>query len=310
MSVPLHESSTIDGIELHWAEVGEGRPLVLLHGLSDSHRTWHRVAREMSCKRRVLMLDLPGHGLSGRPDASYQLDWHADVVGAWMDHLGLDDVDFVGHSFGGGVAQFLLLSHAERIRRLCLVASGGLGREVSLGLRLLSLPGAEYVVQPFLGVGTSIVLTRLSGRGFSAADCHWQARVNSTPGSARALVRTVRGVIDLGGQHRQFLDRAHEVERLPAIAMFWGEHDDILPVAHGRRVVDAMEGVELTTFADCGHFPHLQQPEQFLASLSAFLFDEHVQRARVMAPMTSSPAPWLRRGLATAAKVIGMSRAA
>ena len=298
-------STTVDGTVLHWAEIGHGRPLVLLHGLTDSHRTWHRVAGALSCERRVLMLDLPGHGLSGRPDRSYGLDWHADVVGAWMDQLGLDEVDLVGHSFGGGVAQFLLLSHAERIRRLGLVASGGLGREVSLGLRLLSLPGAEHVVQPFLGVGTRIALSRLSGSGFADEDCRWQARVNSAPGSARALVRTVRGVIDLGGQHRHFLDRAHEVELLPPIAMFWGEHDEILPVVHAHRTADAMEGVELTTFAECGHFPHLQQPEQFVAALSEFLSNEDAQPARIVAPPTTgSRAPWYRRGLAAASGIL------
>lgn len=293
-----HTSATIDGTLLHWAEVGQGRPLVLLHGLSDSHRSWRHVARAMSGRRRVLMLDLPGHGLSGRPDASYGLDWHTDVVGAWMDRLGLDDIDLVGHSFGGGIAQFLMLTRAERMRRLCLVAPGGLGREVSLGLRLLSLPGAEHVVQPFLGVGTRIVLSSLSANGFAAEDRRWQAWVNSAPGSARALVRSVRGVINLGGQHRHFLHHAHEVERLPPIAVFWGERDNVLPIEHAHGAANSIAGVVLTTFADCGHFPHLEQPEQFLASLSEFLFDEDAQRARVVAaPTTTSRTPWYRRGL-------------
>jgi len=292
-----YDFRTIDGTKLHWAELGDGPPLVLLHGLTDSHRTWQRIARELAKKHRVLMLDLPGHGLSGRPDASYGLDWHAATVGGWLDHLGLAEVDLVGHSFGGGVAQFLLLSHAERIRKLCLVSSGGLGREVSLGLRLLSLPGAEHVVQPFLGVGTRMVLSRLSARGFSADDCQWQARVNGSPGSARALVRTVRGVIDLRGQHRNFLDRAHEVRQLPPIKMFWGEHDEILPISHAHEAARSMEGVTLTTFTGCGHFPHLEKPDQFTASLSAFLADGDAPRARlVAAPNPRAERRWYQRG--------------
>lgn len=295
-------ATTIDGTLLHWVEAGEGRPVVLLHGLSDSHRTWHRVVGAIARQRRVLMLDLPGHGLSGRPDASYDLGWHASVVGAWMDRLGLDDVDVVGHSFGGGVAQFLLLSHAARVRRLGLVAPGGLGREVALGLRLLSLPGAEHVVQPFLGVGTRIALAQLSACAFTRDDARWQAWANSAPGSARALVRTVRGVIDLGGQHRHFLHHAHEIAQLPPIAMYWGELDPVLPVAHGRRAAETLHGVTLTTFAGCGHFPHLERAEAFHASLSDFLGAADAPRARiVVAPAPRARSPWYQRGLAAAA---------
>ncbi len=135
----------IEGCELHWAELGEGPPLVLLHGLCDSHRTWLKAAPILARNHRVLMLDLAGHGLSERPDASYSLEWHARLVGAWLEALGLEGVDLVGHSYGGGIALWMmLLEHRARIRKLALVAAGGLGRDVSLALRLASIP---YVVE-------------------------------------------------------------------------------------------------------------------------------------------------------------------
>src|SRR5262245_26238949 len=119
--------ANVEGVELHWAEQGQGRPLVLLHGLSDSHRTWRPVVPALAARRRVITPDLPGHGLSSRPDASYELSWYAAVIGAWMDALDLDGIDLVGHSYGGGVAQQLLLERGARVRRLGLVAAGGLG---------------------------------------------------------------------------------------------------------------------------------------------------------------------------------------
>src|SRR5277367_5501594 len=131
----------VQGCDLHWVELGQGAPLVLLHGLCDSHRTWSKVAPLLARHRRVLMLDLAGHGLSERPDASYALEWHARMVGAWLEALGLESVDLVGHSYGGGVALWMmLLEQRARIRRLALVAAGGLGRDVSFALRLASLP--------------------------------------------------------------------------------------------------------------------------------------------------------------------------
>ena len=293
----------VDDTVLHWAEIGTGRPLVLLHGLSDSHRTWHRVARELALTHRVLMPDLAGHGLSGRPDASYDLDWHAALVGRWIDLLGLDEMDLVGHSFGGGVAQYLLLSHHERVHRLGLVASGGLGREVSLGVKLLSLPGVEKVIQPFLGLGTRIAMRWLK---YPTEDRLWLAWVNSRPGTARALARTARGVVNLGGQHRHFLDRAGEVPDLPPLALFWGERDEILPVIQARRMMSRVEGARLETFPGCGHFPHLEQPGSFLGALTSFLDDSAVRRARVVlgqpprrrwwfGRMLNRAAGWLRR---------------
>lgn len=301
-----HQSTAIDGTALHWAELGRGRPLVLLHGLSDSHRTWRRVAHQMSHSHRVLMLDLAGHGLSGRPDASYDLGWHAAAVARWIDALGLDDIDLVGHSFGGGVAQYLLLSHHERVRRLGLVATGGMGREVGLGLRLLSIPGSEHVIQPFLGVGTWIALRTVCRDAFSTRAARWQAWANSAPGTARAMARTVRGVIDIGGQHRHFLDRAHEIGRLPPIAIYWGERDPILPVAQAY-CASSITGARLTTFPGCGHFPHLEEPDGFAGALATFLDDSEARRARVVVGATP-PAhrPWYRWCLGAA--IAGLRR--
>src|SRR5687767_13260797 len=101
-------TASIRGTTLHWVELGDERneterPLVLLHGLYDSHRTWSRVVAQLAERRRVLVLDLPGHGLSERPDASYAIDWYAEIVAAWVDALDLRSIDLVGHSFGGGV---------------------------------------------------------------------------------------------------------------------------------------------------------------------------------------------------------------
>src|SRR6185437_16400164 len=123
-------TAVVDGISLAWTEVGRGDPLVLLHGIGDSHRTWRRVAPRLAEHYRVLLLDLPGHGLSARPDAPYTLDWYADMVHGWLDAVGVDRTPIVGHSFGGGVAQWMVLSRRARIDRLALVAPGGLGRSV------------------------------------------------------------------------------------------------------------------------------------------------------------------------------------
>jgi pimeloyl-ACP methyl ester carboxylesterase len=163
MQLGMRSSFThVHGIKLHWSETGEpsDKPaLVLLHGLADCHLTWNSVACGLGYDRRVLMLDLPGHGLSERVDATYELGWYAHTVAAWLEAIGLEKLDLIGHSYGGGVCQLMMLERRIRIRRLGLVSPGGLGREVALILRLASIPQVvERCGQPFMGKLTRLVL--------------------------------------------------------------------------------------------------------------------------------------------------------
>ncbi|MEO6420558.1 MAG: alpha/beta fold hydrolase [Polyangiaceae bacterium] len=261
----------IEGTDIHWAELGQGRPIVLLHGLSDSHRTWGKIASELARTRRVLMPDLPGHGLSSRPDESYALAWHAQIMAGWLDALQLGDVDIVGHSFGGGVAQWLLLAHRQRIRRLALVASGGLGRDVMPILRLCAATNlVEHYGQAFMSSGTRLGM-RFADGAYDREDIEILSWMNAMPGSARALARTVRDVIDWRGQRRHFLDRVHELPDLPPLALYWGDLDNVIPIGHGTEIASKVDGATLTRFDGCGHFPHRQRPKEFTRAIEAFL---------------------------------------
>jgi pimeloyl-ACP methyl ester carboxylesterase len=157
----------VEGVRLHWSEAGEASdtpPVVLLHGLNNSCLSWSRAAALLAVDRRVLMLDLPGHGQSERPDSGYELDWYARIIARWLETVGIEQADIVGHSFGGGIAQMLLLECPKRVRRLVLVAPGGLGKGVGWGLRLASFSRVvEYLGQP----------SRRSARAATGASVVW-----------------------------------------------------------------------------------------------------------------------------------------
>lgn len=274
MSPAGHHFAHVEGVLLHWAELGEPNgkpPLVLLHGLNDCYRTWRQLAPRLACDRRVLMPDLPGHGLSGRPDASYELRWYAHVMARWLDAAGVDRADVVGHSFGGGVAQMMLLECPERIRRLVLVSSGGLGREIAVSLRLASIPlVVEHLGQPFMGPCTRLAL-KATGDVLPRKDVARLCVLNAQRGSARAFARTVRDIIDLRGQRRTFFQRAGELSTLPPLAVFWGDRDAIIPFAHAEALAKYVEGVHVTRFGGCGHYPHHAEPDAFVRALREFL---------------------------------------
>jgi pimeloyl-ACP methyl ester carboxylesterase len=262
----------IEGCRLHWAEMGHGPPLVLLHGLCDSHRTWLKAAPLLARTRRVLMLDLAGHGLSERPDASYALEWHARMVGAWLENLGLEGVDLVGHSYGGGIALWMmLLEHRARVRKLALVAAGGLGRDVCVALRLASIPlVVERLGQPFMARGTRLALSA-AGAAYDRDEVRRLASMNATAGTARAFARSVRDVINWRGQHRHVLEGGSELAKLPPVALFWGERDPVIPIAHATATASLLGQAQLVRFPGCGHFPHREKPAEFVHALEAFL---------------------------------------
>jgi len=276
--------SDADGTAIAWGEMGAGDPLVLLHGFQQSHRTWRRAAPPLAESFHVLMPDLPGHGLSGRPDAPYTLTWYALKISAWMDAIGVQRAHVCGHSFGGGIAQWMLLDHRRRVDRLGLVAPGGLGREVGMGLRFATFPLLGRALTPFVIRYCLPFVVRHAPATFGYVEpeeVDQAAAMNRIPGTDRAFQRSVEGVINLFGQHVRTMDRVREVASPPPIALFWGEHDSIIPVDHGHHAFKGSTGVTLTTYPESGHFPHLDVPFDFARDLRAFLRDPHRPPARM-----------------------------
>ncbi|WP_245677760.1 alpha/beta fold hydrolase [Chondromyces crocatus] len=304
------------GGDLHWEEWsgprphggGERRPLVLIHGLSDSCRTWNLVAPALSAGRRVFALDLPGHGRSARPDASYDVAWYAGVVADWISSLEIDEFDLIGHSLGGGIAMRLLLELPGRVQRLALLATGGLGTEVALPLRLAAVSGFLDLAAPLLmGMGTHAGMMMLGGN-FNASERRHLARVNATPGTGRALSRTLRGSVDLKGQVEHFLDHSHRLGDLPPLAIYWGDQDPVIPVRHADEVVRYLEGVRVRRFTGAGHYPHREAATELVPELLRFLEEPQATpriRANMRAPRRAAPAR-PRMAIPLARKLVGL----
>jgi pimeloyl-ACP methyl ester carboxylesterase len=106
-------------------------------------------------------------------------------------------------------------------------------------------------------------------------------RMGRIPGTARAFQRSVAGVINVFGQYVGVAARVHEITELPPLAMFWGTHDPIIPMHHGRAFLARVNGATLTTYEGCGHFPQLDHAPRFARDLTAFLGDRERPAVRV-----------------------------
>src|SRR5688500_181277 len=216
---------------------GSGPAIVLVHGITSTSATWDRVIPYLATRFTVIAPDLIGHGQSAKPRGDYSLGAYASGIRDLMVALGHESATFVGHSLGGGVAMQLAYQFPERLDRLVLVSSGGLGREVHPALRSTALPLAEFVLpllvaRPLVGAGTAIA-GALRRVGFQAGPD--VAEVASGFASLRdvearqAFIHTARSIIDVGGQRVSATDRLYLAAEVPSL-LVWGERDPIIPV--------------------------------------------------------------------------------
>ncbi len=273
---------TLHGHEVGYRMAGEGPVVLLIHGMAGSSRTWQEVMPRLARHYTVVAPDLLGHGESAKPMGDYSLGSHASglrdlLVGA----LGIERATLVGQSLGGGVAMQLAYQHPELCERLVLAGSGGLGREVSWVLRLLTLPGAEYLMPVLFprfvrehGDELSAFLHDVGVRAPHAAEM-WRAYASLTePENRHAFVRTLRAVIDPGGQTVSARDRLYLARAVPTLIL-WGDRDDIIPVEHARAAHRLIPGSRLEVFEGAGHFLHVEEPERFAAALREFIESTH-----------------------------------
>lgn len=279
MGIPLRHT-TLHGHDVTYrlAKADPDAPtLLLIHGMAGNSRTWKDVMPGLAEDFSVLAPDLIGHGESAKPVGDYSLGAFASGLRDLLATLDIASVTVIGHSLGGGVAMQLAYQHPELVDRLVLVGSGGLGREVSWLLRLLTLPGAEYVMPLFF---PPLVLDSGNELGKAIHDRGWSLphfgemwRAYASLGQAenrKAFVRTLRAVIDPGGQTVNATDRLYLAAAMPTL-IIWGDQDGIIPVEHAYAAHEAIPHSHLEILEGCGHFPHVQEPDHLVQVIRDFV---------------------------------------
>jgi pimeloyl-ACP methyl ester carboxylesterase len=286
------------GHELVFRRLGEGSPVLLIHGIAGSFETWDPVLPALGRGCHVIAPDLLGHGRSAKPRGDYSLGAYATGLRDLLRALEIDSVTVVGHSMGGGIAMQFAYQFPERCERLVLVSSGGLGPEVTALLKAATLPGADLV----LSLATSDRVQRFVG---SMLDPFRRIGLSVRPSIAliaqqlaslqdhdarRAFILTARSVLDLHGQRIDARDRLYLAEQLPTM-IIWGGRDKLIPVAHAKHAHELITGSRLEIFEEAGHFPHQDEPERFARVLLHFL--SSTEPGRLSDDMLRyRPTPW------------------
>jgi pimeloyl-ACP methyl ester carboxylesterase len=278
-------------------EAGSGPVLLLVHGITASADAWRSVMPALAKDFTVVAPDLLGHGGSAKPRGDYSLGAYASGLRDLLAALGHERATVVGHSMGGGIAMVLAYQFPERVERLGLVSSGGLGKEVGLVLRAATLPGAGFVLPVITSrgprdavMGAAHVLSRLGLR--TRADVRGTALGLASlrePAARRAFVDTARSIIDSAGQRVSAHDRLYLAAGMPTL-LLWGDRDPMIPSAHGVAAHAAIPHSRLELFEGAGHYPFEEDPKRFVRVLREFIamtepssYDEEEMRRRLVA---------------------------
>lgn len=276
----------LHGDRVAYREAGQGPAVLLIHGMAASSYTWRAILPALSAGHRVIAPDILGHGQSAKPRGDYSLGAIAVWLRDLLDELGITRVTLVGHSLGGGIAMQFAHQHPDYCERLVLVASGGLGPEVGWALRLLSAPGAEFVL-PIIAPQRAVAVGNRLRTWLASAGIHnvvagetWDAYSSLADHQARdAFLRTLRSVVDHRGQAVSAFNRLHFTSGLPVL-LIWGDQDPIIPVSHARAAHAALPGSRLVILPGVGHYPQLEAAATVTANLDDFI---------------TTTAPWLWR---------------
>jgi pimeloyl-ACP methyl ester carboxylesterase len=274
------ETRVVHGHRVAYVRAGSGPALVLLHGIANNCQTWAAVIDRLAETHTVIAPDLLGHGASDKPRGDYSVAAHANGVRDLLSVLDIERATVVGHSLGGGIALQFAYQFPERCERLALVSSGGLGPELSPGLRAATLPGAELVLGALTGVsgplrfgfqtlgriGRSTGLQRVSDLAEAGDALLGLKDVEAR----RAFLRTLRGVVDARGQSVSALDRLYLAHAVPMLVV-WGSRDPIVPALHAETVRELVPTARVEVFTGAGHWPHLDNPTRFCDLLLDFL---------------------------------------
>jgi pyruvate dehydrogenase E2 component (dihydrolipoyllysine-residue acetyltransferase) len=244
----------VAGLRLRYLELGEGAstPVFLLHGFGADLNTWMFTQPALAEARRVIALDLPGHGGSTKEVGSADPAHLAGIVERAANALAIERAHLVGHSMGGGIAASMALRRRDRVASLTLIASAGLGPEINAAfidgfVRASRRREASEVLG--LLVHNPALVSRTMVEDV--------LRYKRLDGVSAALTKIAEAWFPSG---RQSLDLTGQIAALSLpVQIIWGRDDRIVPVAHGEVLASHLS---VHILEETGHLPHMEKPSE------------------------------------------------
>ncbi|WP_433503169.1 alpha/beta fold hydrolase [Pseudonocardia halophobica] len=258
---------TAEPIDTHYLDAGQGDPVVLLHGSGpgvSAWANWQHTIPGLSREFRVLAPDTVGYGATSRPDdVVYSLRTWSDHILGFLDALGLEQVSLVGNSLGGRMSLDLAERHPDRIRRMVLMGSPGVGMTVTEGLKALrsydpSPENMRALLLDYFAVDPSIITDELVRIRYEASVESWDAY--------RAMFFDPRHK----GNELGITEEQVRSIRTPSLLVH-GREDKVVPPEVSWTMVNLLPDADLHVFARCGHWTQIERAAEFTELVAGFL---------------------------------------
>ena len=284
----IEKTIDLGGEVVHYVDFeGQGRPIVLVHGLGGSHANWLAVGPRLATQRRVVAIDLPGFGRSPRSHRGANLEVMGEVLAQFIDAISDEPVHLMGNSMGGALSILEAAARPQRIKSAVLVcpalppvAGTKPDPKFLATLMLACLPfghrllgrraakaGPRQMVHELMRL-CCVDPTRVPAH---VVEAHLElARSRpSRPWADRAFAEATRSVfmlLTVGGSFR----RAIQSLKVPTLIVH-GKLDRLVDVRASRAAVAMAPQIELAELSDIGHTPQMEAPEEFLALVDRWL---------------------------------------
>jgi pimeloyl-ACP methyl ester carboxylesterase len=265
----------LSGASVNYVEIGEGEPLLFIHGVSGCWQNWlENLPHFAAAGRRCVALDLPGFGASPMPSWPIAMDAYGRLLRDFCEKFGLDGATLVGNSMGGLLAVELALAEPEAFERLVLVAAAGIINTWRPEERAVATAWAWRHFSPlFAGRGRQIVTRPRLRRAVFGPFVRFPNRLADDI----LVEQIVNGLHEAEGFEPALADliRTDFRERLAEIEMptmiVWGLSDRVVPIAAAASYHRRIPHSRLEIFERTGHVPQLERPLRFNALLQEFL---------------------------------------
>lgn len=264
-------ASTIDvgGIATNYHDVGEGDPVLLIHGSGpgvSAWANWRVVLPELSKTHRVIAPDVLGFGYTERPEGiTYDMaTWTEHLVGL-MDALGIEKAAVVGNSFGGALALNVATHHPDRVSKLVLMGAVGVPFEITEGLDRVW--GYQATLEDMIEIMDVFAYdkTRLTE---DLAKIRYEAATR--PGVHEAYSSMFPAPRQQGVESMTVPDQDIRGIQQPTLIVH-GRDDEVIPLSTSMRLNELIEQSQLHVFGQCGHWVQIEYTEDFLQLVGNFL---------------------------------------
>jgi pimeloyl-ACP methyl ester carboxylesterase len=266
----LKERHTFRGETVRYGSLGEGPPIVLVHGTPFSSYVWHRVAPHLADGYRVYYFDLLGYGRSAKRDGQdVSLGVQNALLAELLDHWGLDRPHVVGHDFGGTTALRTHLLNGRDFRTLTLIdpvalAPWGIGLDRHVrgheeAFRALPRDIHKAILSTYVRGAINRELPP------DELDPHLQPWLDEAGQAA-----FYRQMTQFDQHWTDEIEPRYSEIRCPTLIL-WGEQDRWLPIEHGQRLANLIKHARLKPIPDAGHLVQEDAPEAIIAAILPFV---------------------------------------